>query len=559
MPSSRFAIDAFKGVPGIAEIVALGRVRRPGAVLEAQIEVLLASDLDDPGFDPEHDVRILPVACGQLDLLTVGSRWRGRSPAGETQARRYSATYRLEDVERLGVGTDQPARYRRRLPTRSMAKAPCFLLEREEEEVNDSGDPWKVLLPQIELVRALFGVSSRLLIELIDGLRDPTVADRGILDRNNSELMPDGTVRLTCWRKPTDEEALILAAMVADPALMRLHDEVFQQLVVQEEYRKDQLTWPKVTWPFSVPIALTLEGRWFERADGFPRFLATRVTEIGLRLEFNRIQVHHPGAGDEQRPDRLPPPTGRMRPSNARLVVLTTGRAPSPSRRPVEIASAPVAIPESKGVAIEFIAKGGPPRPRTSTLGEDPREQGEFSTAGRETGADPATGRAEIRRMVGGDASAAASAREQALRSTWVAVSKAAALSGWRLTPYPVAGSGEMSARDGGFDFRREGILAGLNVGGRHVIVADERAMAQDQRSLGILVKTMERSATWLDIQSIRAVHDAVRGHWGSRDAVVRGFKVFPVRRRARVMAETDAYAELLRDRIARAVRDAGR
>ena len=410
-------------------------------------------------------------------------------------------------------------------------------------------------------MRALFGVSSRFLIDLIDGLRDPTVADRGILDRNNSELMSDGTVRLNCWRKPTDEEALILAAMVADSTLMSLHDEVFQQLVVQKEYREDKLTWPTVSWPFSEPIALTLEGRWFERADGFPRFLATRVTEIGLRLEFSRIEVHYPGSGDEQAPDRLPPPTGRMRPSNARLVLLTTGRAPSPSRRPVEIASAPVAIPESKGVAIEFVAKGGPPRPRTSTLGEDPREQGEFSTAGRETGADPATGRAEIRRMVGGDASAAASAREQALRSTWAALSKAAASSDWRLTPYPVAGAGDVSSRDGGFDFRREGILAGLNVGGRHVIIVDERAAAEDQRSLGVLVKTMERKATRRDIQAIRAIHDSVQGHWGSRDAVVDGFKVSAVRRRAGVMAEVDAYAALLRDNLARAVRavrDAG-
>lgn len=191
MPFSRFAIDTFKSVPGVAEIVALGRVRRPGAVLEAQIGVLLASDLDNPGFDPERNVRILPVACGQLDLLTIGSRWKGRSPAGETPAKRYSATYHLRDVESLGVGADQPARY-----TQLMAEAPCFLLEREEED--DSSDPWKVLLPQMELVRALFGVSSRLLIELIDGLRDPTSADRGILDRNDSRLQEDGAVRLTC-------------------------------------------------------------------------------------------------------------------------------------------------------------------------------------------------------------------------------------------------------------------------------------------------------------------------------------------------------------------------
>lgn len=524
--------------------------------MEAQIEVLLASDLDNPGFDPNANIYRRWVACGQLDLLTIGSRWKGRTPAGETEAKRYSASYQLLRIEPLGAGADNPARCQRRMPTRIMAEAPCFLLERDAQE-DSSNKPRKVLLPQMELVRALFGVSSRLLVELIDGLRDPSVADRGIIDRSKSGLLPDGTVRLTCWRKPTDEEALILAAMMTDPALMRLHDEVFQQLVVQKEFRDNKPTWPWVSWPFSHPIALTIEGRWFERENGFTRFIATRITEIGLQLRFNRIEVHHPGAGDEQAPDRMPPPTGRMRSANARLVVLTTGRAPSPSRRPVEIASAHVVIPSSKGVAIDFVAKGGPPRPRTSTSGEDPREEGEFSSAGRESGADPNVGRAEIHRMVGGDVSSFATAREKALRATWNALVAAATSAGWRFTPYPVAGSSNMSARDGGFDFRREGILVGLDVGGRHVIVADERTAPQDYRSLGILVKTMKRNITWLDIQTIRAIHDGLRGHWGNRSAMVDGFEIFPVRRRVGIMEEADAYANLLRGKIVDAVAEA--
>lgn len=555
MSSNRFAIDAFRDLPGIFEIVALGRVLRPKTVLEAKIEVLLASGLDDPGFNPQRDVETRVVACGQLDLLTVGSRWKGRRPAGETQAKRYSDSFRMEDVELLGAGAGNPVGTRR-LPTRSMAGAPCFLLERQGEVAR--GDPRKVLLPQIELVRALFGVSSRLLIELIDGLRDPTVADRGILDRRNSGLLADGAVRVACWKKPTDEEALILAAMVADRKLMHLHDEVFQQLVVQKPYREDKWVWPRVSWPFDRSVTMTIEGRWFEREDGFPRFLATRITEIGLQLSFSRIEVHYRGAGEESVTDRLPPPIGRMRPSNARLVVLVADRAPTPSRRPAVIASGPVAIVESKGVAIDFIPTGGPSRPRSTTLGEDLREEGEFSTAGREPGADQVIGRAEIRRTVGGDASASTTIRELALRSTWTALSTAAASSNWRLTPYPVAGDGDMSARDGGFDFRREGILAGLNVGGRHVIVADERVAGHDHRSLGILVKTMSRPSKWPDVQSIRAVHDGVNGHWGSRDAVVAGFAVVPVRRRAGSMAEAKVYADLLRDRIIRAVADAG-
>ncbi|MEO7692221.1 MAG: hypothetical protein ABIS51_23250 [Sphingomonas sp.] len=556
VPSSQFAIGAFNGVPGIAEIIALGRVRRqPEAAMEAQIEVLLASNLDDPLFDAQRDVRVRSVACGQLDLLTVGSQWQGRSRVGEMQATIISADYGLRRVESLGVGAE--GRGCRRLPTRLMADARCFLLERDGGDKDVVGAR-RVLLPQMELVRALFGVSSRLLIELIDGLRDPTVADRGILDRRNSAVLADGTVQLFCCRKLTNEEALILAAMVADPVLMGLHDEVFQQLVVQKEYRTDQPAWPKINWPFKEPIPLTFEGRWFVREGGHRRFLVTRITEIGLRLGFCRIEVHYPGAGDEQPPGSLPPPSGRMRPSNAKLVVLSTGRAPSPSRRPSEVASAPVAIPESRGVVIEFVAKGGPPQPRMSTLGEDPRSEGEFSTAGRESGADTAIGRAEIRRVVGGDASAAVSVREEALRSTWVALCRAAVEADWVLTPYPAAGIGDLSLSDGGFDFRREGVLAGLNVSGRHVIIADERTAPHDLRSLGVLVKTMERAASWHDIRAIRDAQVAFRGHWGSKAAAVEGFAVVPVRRRGEIMADAGAYADLLRSRITDAVAKTG-
>lgn len=552
MPTARFAISVFKELPGTVEIVALGPVRRQlGTAVEAGIEVLLATKLDEPDFEPETDVFRTWVGCGQIDLLTVGSRWEGGRRCGEVEASRYSGAFTLSMLEELGVGHGDVVGGCRRVPSRLFHEAPCWLLNRAPPRGSKRRGPEKVLLPHVELVRALFGVSSGFLVQLIDGVRHPSVPDRGMLDRKRSGVTPTGTVRLGCWRRPTEEEALILAAMVADPEIMRFHDQVFQYLSVQKSYRDDRRTWPVARWPFRGPIGLTLEGRWFVRENGRRRFLATRITEVALELPFRHIEVHYVGAGDDEPPDRLPPRIGRMRATNARLVVLTSGRAPSRSRRPALLVSAPVAVPQSEGVTIEYVAYRDGYRLPISSIGEDPRDEGDFSTAGRERGGDPSRGRAEVRRGLGGDSKAAQSEREEVLTWTWRAI-LAAAKGRWQCTPYPVA-AGVLVSHNGGFDFRREGILAGLNVGGRLVIVADDGSAEGDRRSLGLLVPRMG-NVTRRELQAIRAIDDIYGGRWGSAAIRLAGFDIYPVRRHPKVRKDQAAYAELLRRKIEAAV-----
>lgn len=556
MPPHRVVIRSFQSLLDPVEILALGQVRRqPGRAVEAAIEVLLGSRVDSAEFDPEQDLHCKWVSCGQIDLLAVGSRWERGLRIGDVSSTKCSAAFAHEDSapESLGSGASEPRGSVRRFPSEPFKEAPCFLLVREGARKDDGLGPRKLLLPQVELARALFGVSSRFLVQLFDGVRHPSVPDRGMLDRGRSNLT-DEVVNLFCWRRPEEEEALILAAMVADEAIMRFHDDVFQSLSVQKGYRTDRPTWPEISWPFKGAIEMTVEGRWIERSDGFRRFLITRITAMKLELPFQRIKIHHVGA-EGPRPDQLPPRKGRTRRPNARTKVLTIGKPSSRSRRPVEIASASLDMGASEDIVIEYNPSGGTHRPRTSTIGEEPREQGEFSTAGRERGADRNVGRAEIKRKADGDPELALQMKERALRWTWQAIKAAAAAEGWRCMPYPVSGHGNASADDGGFHFREEGILVGLERNGRHLVIADDGSAEGDRRSLGILVPREARPVGARELAAIRGADKLHGGRWGSSEIRIDGFRINAVRRHPEVWDEEKpaVYIRLLVRNIRRA------
>jgi hypothetical protein len=551
----RFEIDVFRDLPETVEIIGLGRICPPsGQAVEMEIEVYLASSLRKREFDPAIHVHRRQVSCGQMDLLVVGSRWKKGRPLDVAEDVRCSANFAFYNHETVGAGAASERSRSPCYPSTRFADAPGLLLRRTNWDATPEGEPNVVLLPQVELIRAMFGVSSRFLIELIDGLRDPRVADRGLLDRDSGRTLslPDGTVRLVCWRKPTEEEALILAAMVSEPKMMSLHDEVFQQLSVSKDMRAEKPTWLKVTWPFGKkPFHLAFAGRWFEREDGRRRFIVTRISAFGLNLSFGRIEVRYPGSEGGTSGDPLPPGEGRTRPGNARVPNLTKGRPPSWARRQLEILSPPVDMPTAEPIVIDYVPSGDIRRPRQSTLGEDPRERGDFSTAGREEGGDPRVGRGNVRRGRI-DPEEAAAARADALNKTWKAIVRAAATAGWGCTPHPT-GPGPTHGR-GPFDFFAEGILASLNVGGRHVVVTDEGSSEGDRRSLGILVPRIGKRVTGADLAEIRMVGAEFAGRWGTGWLEIEGFEISAVRRHPTVWEKPEEYAALLRARISEAV-----
>ena len=153
----------FVGIAGTAEIVGVGRVRRAsGMGMEPEFDVLLASDLHADGFDTDRDCEVVRVGCGQLDLLTVGSRWADGRPAGRAKALPIEAEISLVGITKIGIVAETPISSVAPFPTRRIAGAPAFLARLADVNGWDGAPPRMASIQFTELFRVLFGVSSTL-------------------------------------------------------------------------------------------------------------------------------------------------------------------------------------------------------------------------------------------------------------------------------------------------------------------------------------------------------------------------------------------------------------
>ncbi|NJC33143.1 hypothetical protein GGR88_000617 [Sphingomonas jejuensis] len=561
VPNRPVLIDSFVSLPGTTEIVGLGGVRQPrGEAQEVEVEVVVASDMDAPGFDPVHDVSSHWLGCGQLDLLAPGSCWVGG------QWKRWAPGLAIEDSfecngwrEEIGVGL-HPQPRGRPFPSRRFASVPGFLLRRLAVEGNAPrerrwNDPDWVLLPPMALLRALFGVSSGFLLELFDGIRDPAVSgERGLVSRQLSRVRDDGTVVLEAGRDLSRDEAVAAAAVIADKAIRSLHDAAFQQLSVDHEARDGRAVNLDLVWPWRVPVRMRLVGRWVTRVDAQPRFVALRIEAIAPPLPFKRVEVRHPGSERGAGRD-LPPPDGRTRPANARLVVLTTGRAGSTGRRSVEVPTGSVDLVSARDVEVVSVACGAGVRRDRALIGEDPRDAAPFGTGGRQPGADPEVGAAVLRRRARAG-EVAARLPFKALADTWIALETACRSRGWRLDAQPTT-SGRRSPH-GGLDLTREPLVAIVRVGGRRLVVVDRGSPLGDERSLGLLLPKRGGMSDRDLANAARRACVSVDGSWRSPKVAQPGFAPeFVVRGVARPFGLWDdraAYADFMRRRIASAL-----
>lgn len=559
MPNRPVLIDTFIAVPGIAEIIGIGGVRQPrGEAQEVEVEVIVASNLGSSKFDPAQDVSVHWIGCGQLDLLVPGSRWREGKRVGLARGRTVEAKFERAWREKVGTGV-HPQPLGRPFPSSLFAGVGGLLLRRfraETEPAPDRGDPDLVLLPPMELLRALFGMSNGFLLEMFDGIRNPAVSgERGLISRRLSHLREDGTVVLEAGRDLSRDEAIIAAAIVTDDAIRKLHDAAFQQLSVDPEARAGRSTQLTLKWPWSTPVPIRLVGRWVKRTDGPARFIASRIEAIGLPLSFKRVEVRHPGSPKGACED-LPPPDGRTRPANARLVVLTTGRAASTVRRPAEVGTGTLDLTTAKDIEVVSVACGGNARRDRAGIGEEPRDAAPFGSGGRQPLADPEVGAAVVKRKSGPGETPDRPAVD-ALRMTWKALQSACASRGWTLRAMLKPGRAFGEPAHGGFDFAREP-LVGLVVDttGKRLLVVDRGSPTGDECSLGLLVPKDE-VATMTDAALAAAARRActsVDGRWRSRmlhQHPPREFRVTAVNRDARVWQSCDKYAAMLARRLA--------
>ena len=567
MPQPVLSIEGLKSFSSTVEVVGVGRVRLPrGDAQESEVELLVAERTKDRRFEVGQPSVSVWIGCGQLDLATVGSRWTEgvREPLFPGEV--WTADVELSGEEVLG--TPVPEENWRFVPTKQIANSPCYRLSlsRHEGFPQWGKPPAQAIVPRIEIARALFGVNSRFLLEMFDGIYDARVArDRGTFDHARSGVLDDGTVRIFCPRRLRRREAYLVAARLGDPVIRQSHDRFSQSLVTDREFTRHRSAFARPPYPFSGTSRLSFNGRWMLReTSGQPErmLLITRVLGLSFPVPFQRVEMHWP-ATTREGSEKLPPLVGRIRLDRLRRISMTTGRAPGGGQVAQDVAGGDVALPGEADVEIIAIPTVVEVRPEADKAGQDTRDEAPGSTAGRETGGDPDVKAVIIRR------GRAAPTPDQvkkvdaqvrhALAKTASALAAAAIANGWSVR-FVVNGASTIGAGGGtAFSCFDKILQAEVETDQGFVVIVDAGSVAGDKRSLGILYREDGSNATDEDHARIRAHTFKNAGHWRSRRVAegatpavdeVLGFKVRAAWRPNKVWGDGTAYVKLLKARI---------
>lgn len=485
-------------LPGVSEILVVGRVRgnlHGGS--EAQMECLIQPDI----FNRSGPLPVLEwLGVGQMNLLWSGRRFKDGSPAGNAPVLRFEGNITAveeEDRETLGVGRFQ--RTASTSPTTELAGAPGWLLRHEgrclESHENKITLPKVVFLPKTELVRALFGSSSDLLKQVIDGRRDPTVyPSRYEVYRDRCFVNEAREVTISVSRRISEEDAHILAAIFADRSkrLLRFLDLIHQNLVTDPAYQSPVGSFLQAEWPWQDGVEMAFSGRWLRRDNNFAmpssRFVITRIEKIVFPSPPASIEVIYP---QEMKTDKAAPqPTGRKILRKGRSRPVRSDRFPDRGRMTETIKSHSAIFTFAEALSVEFTAAELMLGRKDVGLRRDPIDGERYlSTDDARSGGDAATGQAKIvGKREEEDADEVERAASLARQKTWQALEKLAVRRGWKVTYWreDISGVVAVSPRPDGreWDVPLVATVRGLSV---LKAVADYGSTSGEPISIGIV------------------------------------------------------------------------
>ncbi|MCB1535001.1 MAG: hypothetical protein KDJ44_09825 [Rhodoblastus sp.] len=381
----------------IWEVIGYGTAKQQisGQSREVLIEILLAEP-DDQGLFPEWpSIQSCWIGCGQLETVPIGSRWqKGRRVGMREIAAREASVSLVSEAFWLNK-TVKTARTEY-FPT------PYQKYQRFFELALNGGEP--AIVPVVELIRALFGVSSGFLKQLFDGQRDPPyVTDRPLFDRKRSRY--DAQARkmcLYCINDVTRLEARIAGAVFADDTLKRAHNRVFASFQRHANWKAEKETPIVMSYPFagdrhwrfrSMPIrSQTAAG---ERDI----LLITKIDRLEMQYPFERLEVNVPEP--PKREACLPPQLGRLNVAGGGEVELDASRNPGFGSQTRTFEETHTSFEDA--FALEVVVERRPPESgplgRMRVLFEPGPTVAPGSTGDRRPGADASVLAARINRV----------------------------------------------------------------------------------------------------------------------------------------------------------------
>lgn len=492
-------------LPGVSEILGLGRVREsPHGGLEAQIECLIQPDIfNGTASSPVREW----LGVGQMNLLWSGRRFKNGSPERNAPVFRFEGkltTMEEEGRETLGRGRFNGTAAKEL--TTELAGVPGWLLRHEGRSIDPNDKkithPNVAFLTKTELVRALFGSSSDLLKQVIDGRRDPAVhSSRYAVDRDRCFVNDARVVTISVSRRISEEDAHILAAIFSDRSkrLLRFHDSIHQSLITDPAYRSPAGAFLQAKWPWPDGVDMAFSGRWLGRENGSgktsKRFVISQIEKIVFPSPPTSIEVFYP---EETKTDKAAPqPTGRKIPLKGRSRPVRSDSVPDRGRMTETIQSHSAIFTFAEAIDVNFAGRELVLGRTDIGLRGDPIDGERYlSTDDARYGGDAATGQAKIAgKREEGHVDAIERAASLARQKTWQALENLAARRGWSITFWREDNSGVVAV-----SYRPDGREANVpmvaTVQGPSVLkaVADFGSASEDPASLGIVQRTQRPS-----------------------------------------------------------------